>query len=212
MALLNSGDLKGALATFNSALGQASGHYKSLLGRAQARLWLNDLAGARDDWAAALAIDSSDINVRRYRIFAELCVGNYAVARTEVEKLLLAGPDDPANLLLQGQAATYANDAETARRAFGRVLQIDPSRAKTLYEDGTQAMMRGVPMIGAVQFSTVLWLDPNLYQAWYGYGDAMARIGLKDQAINAYENYLKYDQTSEWAKTAREQIRRLRGQ
>jgi Tfp pilus assembly protein PilF len=212
LSLLNSGDLRGALAEFNRALDQAPGHYKTLVGRAQARLWLNDLAGARDDWAAALGLDSSDINVRRYRILMELCLGNYALARAEAEKLLQIGPDDPANLLLQGQSAIYANDTETVRKAFGRVLQIDPNRARTLYDEGTQAMTRGIPMMGALQFTTVLWMDPNLYQAWYGYGDAMARMGMKEQAINAYESYLKYDQTSEWARTAREQIGKLRGQ
>ena len=181
-----------------------------LFQRAVERLWKNDLRGALDDLTVLSASDPNDIEARRIRILAELAAGSPVTARREADALLSMWPNDPQILLVHGQAALWNNNQESARRDFERVMNLKPGMAAEIYQQANQMLDAGVLKIAHIQYVTVLWLDPNSYGAHYGLGLAASRLGYRDQAIQAFENYLRSDSTSAFANNARQQLQQLR--
>lgn len=112
---------------------------------------------------------------------------------------LLAGRPNEAALLLDtlvasSKDATIWSDLAAARYAAG--IQSD------------QPQQFGLALAAA---DTALRFDPNLPEALFNRALTIERLGLRQRAIAAWEQYLAVDGRSEWTAEARKHVERLRG-
>jgi len=112
---------------------------------------------------------------------------------------LLAGRPNEASLLLETLAvsskdATIWSDLAAARYAAG-------------IQNG-QAQQFGQALAAA---DTALRFDPNLSEALFNRALTIERLGLRDRAAAAWEQYLAVDGQSAWAAEARKHLQRLGG-
>lgn len=209
MAAYNDRDFAGAQRQFDAALRQSPNNPRVLLMRGAARFYQNDLAGAKDDYARAAALDPNNAALRRYWAFLELCVGDAAIAAREADLAIALAPADADAYLTRAQAAMAQGRPDDAQQWFRAALDKAPNRTQTLYDEAGVALGNKLWLPAALQFQTVLWLDPSARQAWYGRGAALAGAGQFKAAIAAFESYLEYDGTSTFAAQARSEIARL---
>ena len=207
--LFKAGKYREALAKFDAAVRTAPGHAQSILMRGGAKLWTNDLKGALADFTAAAKLDGS-AESRRLQASVELLIGDHTRARDMALILVREMPESATMHLLLGQAYLWNKDTAAAQASFARCMQLDPEHAKKLYAQAGKFLDAGVPLLAHMQYTTILYLDANSRGAYYGLGVANARLGFNDRAIQAFEEYLKSDATSEYARIARSEIERLR--
>jgi Tfp pilus assembly protein PilF len=211
MELYERGDTAGARAAFDRALQRQPRHTGSLAFRAHARFWMNDLAGAREDYRAAAALLPDDLGLRRLWAMTEICLGNVLEGREVADGVLRRAPADASALLLAGQAAMSAGEGDLARSRFAEAQQrFQGSLAAQVFQDADQALTRGVPALAAVLFGSVIWMDPSAPQPRFGYAEAMSRLGHAEKAIEGFRFYLQHDDTqSPQAEYARRKIAEL---
>lgn len=207
--LAQQGDLKGAVAEYDKALALSPANRPTLLARGTAKLWLNDLKGALADHVAAATADPSDLRTRSVRGVLELCAGDPKVALRESEALVRASPNDASAVLLHAQALMLTGDVLAAGQEFQRVRAIDPNRTQSLYQEADNAARRSVWAVAELQFRSILLMDAKVYQPHFGLAGTLAAQGKRRKAIAEYQEYLKYDSTSDWAKLARQQIAQI---
>ncbi len=207
--LFKAGRYRESLARLDAAVRAAPAHTQAMLMRGGAKLWTNDLNGALADFTAAARLDGA-IESRRLQASVELLVGDRNRAWEMARRLASELPDSATMQLLLGQANLWNKDTEAARTNFARCMQLDPVHARKLYAQAGKFLEAGVPLVAHMQYTTILYLDGSSRTAWYGLGIANLRLGYNDRAIQAFEEYLKFDAISEYARSARLELERLR--
>ncbi len=173
------------------------------------RVWKNDLKGALADSIALAAANPNDIQARALRGGLELLAGDPRTGLSEAEALIKASPNDVWMWVLHAQALLRNNNAAAARQSLARAKQLDPNLVPNLYNQANQILSAGVPAMAHLQYTTTLAADPNLSGAYYGLGFACSQLGMKEQAIQAFEHYLRLDPYSAYAQTVRQEVERL---
>ena len=84
------------------------------------------LEDARVAFKDVLAEDPENEQARRGLMRAELSAGNAALARSEVETLLISKSSDPELWIIKGELDLYEKNAEAARDSFQRALDLSP--------------------------------------------------------------------------------------
>ena len=204
------GDFAGAAKAYDRILQAEPRNAQAMTMRGASKYFLNDLPGALADYDAAAALNPADPASKRYATFVALCLGQADRAKRDADALLAANPNDIDATLSRAQAAMMLGEDADASKFFNRVSAADPKRATTIYTEAGYALSRKMYPVASIQFTTVLRLDPNLYQAWYGRAQAEAGLGHKQQAIASYESYLRYDKQSNFARQAQYEIQQLR--
>jgi hypothetical protein len=178
--------------------------------RASQRIWSNDLRGALADLKMiVLGTDSNDSEMRGDRTTLELLVGDPRVGLAEAEALLKVWPNAPNIWVLHGQALIW-NRNPAGVESLKRAMQLDPNVVNARYADAEKFLTARVPMIAYLHFTTVLNMNPNMAGAHYGLGIACSQLGYNAMAIREFELYLRYDSTSGYAQSARQELQRLR--
>ena len=172
--LYSSGRYVEAIREYDIVLEQSPDNYQARLERAVARLWTNDVRGARADWTTLARANPNDLASRRLGAGLELLVGDPQLARREAEALVRAAPQDALVRLLLGQASAWTGDANTANESFALARRLDPALLPGLYEQAAQFLRAGVFSMAYLQFSAVVWMDPNQRGAYFGLGLAIA--------------------------------------
>jgi tetratricopeptide (TPR) repeat protein len=210
--LAREGKPQEALAQFDALISRAPQDAALRSERGTMRLWNNDLRGAREDWAAIASQSPDNVDARKFAAALELVAGDPRASLAQYQELARIRPADPLVLIGQGQASLWTGDTVGAQKSFQQALQISPDLAKSLYEQANQMLSANVPAIAHVQYTTVVWLDPNAYHAYYGLGFAASKLGRKQEAIDAFERYLQRDPSSQFAENVRGELARLRRQ
>lgn len=174
------------------------------------RMWQGDLRGALADFKAAAEANPNDFEARRLHATMELLAGDPTKARDTADALLRAQPNSPAHQLLRGQAALWLNDTDTARKHLAEAARLDPRLSASLYQQGGQFLQARANSMAYLSYLSVLYLDPASGGAYYGLGVSAAQMGLRPQAISAFENYLKADPNSTYAQAARQWLTQLK--
>jgi hypothetical protein len=174
------------------------------------RLWKNDLKGALADSIVLAAATPNDLQARALRAGLELVAGDPRTGLTEADALVKASPNDVWMWVLHGQALIRNNDFAAAKQSLGRAWQLDRNLALNIYNQANQILSAGVPSMAHLHYTTALVADPNLTGAYYGLGFACAQLGWKDQAIQAFEHYLRSDPSSAYAQKVRDELGRLK--
>jgi len=174
------------------------------------RMWQGDLRGALADFKTAAEANPNDFEARRLHATMELLAGDPTKARDTADALLRLQSNSPAHQLLRGQAALWLNDTETARKHLAEAARLDPRLSASLYQQGGQFLQARANSMAYLSYLSVLYLDPKSGGAYYGLGVSAAQMGLRPQAISAFENYLKADPNSAYAQTARQWLQQLK--
>jgi tetratricopeptide (TPR) repeat protein len=152
----------------------------------------------------------TDANHRLDRARLELVLGDRKVAQSEAEKMLKQYPRDTNIIELRGQVALWQNDRATAQRFFRLALEIDPQSTKYHYNDGVAFFESGTYRMAQFEFLTAVAMEPNRYYGSYYYlGAVYDQLGYPGHAIASFQTYLRYDNESESAQSARQIIARL---
>jgi tetratricopeptide (TPR) repeat protein len=182
---------------------------KARFNRGASRIWTADVAGALDDYRALAMSEPDNLEARRMRALLELAGGDRAAAATEANYLVQKNPS-ALTWLLAGEAALYNGRADDAKTFYQKAAAADPQLSASLYAQGNSLQGARVYSLAYLNFLSALWLKPEGYGSYYAMGTCAMQMGWKDQAIDAYQNYLKYDSTSTFAQSARQQIQTLR--
>lgn len=97
------------------------GVLRGLLDLAQQRV-----ADAKQAFVAILEADPEHNEARRGLMQAELAAGNSAGARSEIETLLSASPQDAGLWLIRGDLDRFEGEMEAAESAFARAIELAP--------------------------------------------------------------------------------------
>lgn len=191
VAAHQAGEVDRALAAYREVLadqtGYAPAHY--LLG-----MLLRDL-GRRE--AATTELAAAVAAAPRY-VEARVALANHlrdsarvaeAVALCEAGLALL--PGQVAFWRALGQAQLAQREAEPARQAFGRALELEGTDATTHYNQGVALHMLNRRAAALRAYQRALVLDPGLSAADFNIGVIFREQGHADAAIKAFEQVLE---------------------
>ena len=207
-ALYQAGRYQEALPLYDELIDESSTFRQARFDRAVMRLWTNDLIGSLEDFRW-LAREKNDRESRRLRALVELAAGNVKEARKEADRLLREKPSDPEAILVAAQAALYDGNQQRAQELFQKLRTLAPQTETGLYTQAGNFLQAGVPAMALVQYDTIVWMNPGQTNAYYGLGFAASRLGQREKAIEAFNRYLQYDATSQWAEQVRSELQRL---
>jgi CHAT domain-containing protein/tetratricopeptide (TPR) repeat protein len=131
----------------------------------------------------------------------------------------------PASDHALGKLYLAERDFNQAVIQFEKALKADPDNAQlhsdygvALLELGKSAQMKGEPGRGLEYFAQglehldrALELSPSIFEALFNRALCVQRMGLQQQAIEAWKNYLEKDPSSKWAEEARQNLNLLEG-
>lgn len=210
-ALFQQGQYREALAVFDNVLRTTPRSLETLLGRGLALNALGDVAGARQAYEAALQISPAQPNLRSWLAEVAIATNDFARAEAVLYEELRLAPSSAWAYSFIGTLRMLQGRHPEARQAMATAMQIGPVVATHRYQNAAFLSNVGQSQRALVEFWSVLLLDPNMAIVHYGIGVESARLGQTDRAIQAYDTYLRYDGTSQWAQLARQELVRLRG-
>jgi Flp pilus assembly protein TadD len=114
------------------------------------------------------------------------------------EALSMADPDsfsDTKALNAVGVALGKAGHAEEARRAFQKVLSIDPEHPVAHFNLGTALLDSGDVEAARDHFEHAVRSDPKYASAWNALGQARVRLADEAGAIECWKQALELDGT-----------------
>lgn len=94
-----------------------------------------------------------------------------------------------------------------ARVRLQRALQIDPKFAEAWYNLADLAQRDENHAQAKTYLERALAADPDYADALYNLGHVHYKLGELDAAGRSWERYLEFDQSGEWARTAREGLK-----
>lgn len=134
-------------------------------------------------------------------------------------KLAESNQDDPEVLRLKGEAQMMAGDAAEAVQTLEMARDLRAQDAHILADLGTAYAFRGDIekqygdyLSAADSLGYAVHLDPRAQEAVFNLALVLEKMMLKDQAIEQWNNYLRLDSTSDWAKEARQHLDALQAE
>jgi Tfp pilus assembly protein PilF len=165
------GDLEGALAQYDAALGANPALHPARLNRATALVQIDRAADALADVTALRAVAPEDAGLRLTAGAAYLKLGRLAEAAADFDAVLAARPDDVKALQGRARAAAQTGEEERAVALYRRALALapgDPEIALGLAEALEAGGMDGAePTLAAAVTANPRWVPGQ---------DALARM------------------------------------
>lgn len=209
-ALLQQWKWQEALVAYDEALRADPASVEAQLGRGRVLNAVGDVAGAIRSYETALQARPAMPNVRLWLAELWLSAGDPARAEARLQEELRMFPPTAWARSYEGTLHLMAGRQAEAQRAMGEAIRLDAGVAAQRFNNASALAASSQHRRAAIEFASVLALDPNAAGAYYGLGASYANLGAVAQAIGAYESYLARDGSSEWAARARSEIARLR--
>jgi CHAT domain-containing protein/tetratricopeptide (TPR) repeat protein len=128
-------------------------------------------------------------------------------------RLAEANPEDPEVLRMKGEAEMMSGHAGAAIGILESARDLKPQEPHVLADLGTAYALRGDiekqygDYVSATEhLGHAVHIDPRNSEAVFNLALAFEKMMLKDQAIEQWQNYLKLDSMSDWAKEARQRL------
>jgi Flp pilus assembly protein TadD len=125
----------------------------------------------------------------------------------------------PIQLRLRGMVSLLSGNVEMAIMALEEAARLRPDDARILNDLGAAYLVRGNRTGNKDDFSNALAAvnralnaDRSLAEAWFNRAYALERLGLAEEAREAWQAYLTIDDRSGWADEARTHLRALEKQ
>jgi superkiller protein 3 len=199
MARLMLGDLYREGGDYNSAVGQ----YEKLV-QLDPYTWSNfyklgvtyqfleRLQDAANSYSKALKLNPDDANTNMNLGLVYLFLGNPDDAVKYAERATLLDPKSAAAFSNLGVALDARGEYSRAEAAYRHSLDIDPENATTLLNLGTNliAQNKGSEAVDIME-QVIKMQDTPLHRKRYG--DALAKAGRYDDAVEQYQQAIKLD-------------------
>lgn len=134
-------------------------------------------------------------------------------AQARLAEEIKSNPDDPETLRLKGEAEMMVGQAAAAVQTLERARDLQPQDAHILSDLGAAYALRGDlekqfdDYANALEYlGRSVHLRPGALETIFNLALVLERMMLKDQAIEKWEEYLRLDNASDWAKEAREHL------
>jgi tetratricopeptide (TPR) repeat protein len=101
--------------------------------------------------------------------------------------------ENPDELFEQAQAAEEANDVETAKRLYRKVMRIDPADPTAAFNLGNLLRSVGAKIEAEAAYRAATRADPRFAEAWYNLADVLDDQGQSDKAVVCLERALAAD-------------------
>jgi len=210
-AAYSKGDFAGAIKTFDQILAANPNNSKARFDRGAARIWTADKAGALNDFRELARSEPGNYEARRLRALLELAYGDRAVASKEAGELVRKNPT-VNTFLLAAEAAVFDGHTAEAMAYYRQASAAEPRISESCFNQGTQLLNAREPALAYINFSSALYLNPAGYGSYFWLGLSAEQLGWKAQAIDAFQNYLRYDSVSQYAQSARRELQKLKAQ
>ena len=191
LAKFKQGDLNGALADFNQAVGLNPGISSPYFHRALVEDAQGNLAGALADYNKAIELKPGSANTHANRGNVKQEMGDLAGALADYSKAIELKPDNPVAHTSRGLLKKVNGDLNGALADYNQAIQLDPNYARAY-------LNRGCLRYDAQQFAAALAdfrktsaLDPSLDFPRSSVWLARAHLGEKDSATKELQAYLQ---------------------
>lgn len=136
--------------------------------------------------------------------------GQSAARIAELEQVVAKDPKNLQAWITLGNDYFDSNQAQKAVQAYAKALEIDPTNANVLTDQGVMFRALGFYDRALANFEKASKLDPKHLQSLFNTGIVYA-VDLKQnaKAKATFEALLQKDQTSDLARQAREMLQQL---
>lgn len=145
--------------------------------------------------------------------------GEITQAKIAIQRRAEENPN-AANLHLQARVLLAEKDFDGAEQLLERAQKLDPNNAQIFNDLGVAAFEKALPQTDSVarseqlrraneNFESALKIDPNLLEARFNKARCLEALNMIQEAIEAWNEYRKYDETSGWAREAGRRLRDL---
>ena len=140
-------------------------------------------------------------------------------AGEQLKSRVLSNPDDPEALRLMGEAQMMMGEAAEAVRTLEKARDLNRRDAHILADLGTAYALRGDVekqpgdyFIALDHLGEALQMEPAAHETLFNLALVLERVQLKDQAVDRWEEYLRLDPSSDWAKEAERHLAELKAE
>lgn len=147
---------------------------------------------AAEEFTKLIEADPTSSDGYRLRALSKLQAGKYDEAVADAEKL--AEIDAVTGYALEGQIHEEKKDYKKAVEAYGKAIKADPGNINW-HAMRYQARLRADDNEGAVKDAEQL-IELSPAQGYIWKGDALAKMGKSEEAVEAYGNALGHDPTN----------------
>lgn len=138
---------------------------------------------------------------------------NYALL--ELTRIVASNPTADARHAL-GRLYLLLRDFDNAENQLNEALKSSPRNAKihtdlaaVFYERSKYSDTYRLLSSAVKHYESAIEIDSNLAEAWFNRALCYERMSLNDMARDSWKKYLELDANSEWAKEAREHLKKL---
>lgn len=178
-----------------------------------AAVWSNHVGFAAQQLKQMMTAYPGDAEIARYWILIQLAAGgDNAGAKAVADRLLVTHPADAQILMAHGQAALFNKDQAGAIRSIHAAHAMAPFLINGIYDEANRLRAQGVHSVAYIQYISLTWLNPPSSGAFYGLGCSASAIGRREEAIEAFERFLKMEPRSTFAADVQQRLAQLRRQ
>ncbi len=207
--LFQSGKVEEALKQYETALKLSPESPETLLGAGRSRNATGDVKGAIAAYDRLVRLKPDTPNVGAWLAESYLALGDRKNGRAWLDWELKRAPNSAWTNSLMGTLEIMEGKQQVAAKHFARANALDPNIGNQRYQNATFLASRGQHTRALWDFTAALQLNPRLFHNYYGLGVSYAALGENLNAIRQFNFYLQFDQKSEWATKARQEINRL---
>ncbi|MDP6354679.1 MAG: tetratricopeptide repeat protein, partial [Planctomycetota bacterium] len=207
--LFQSGKVEEALKQYETALELSPESPETLLGAGRSRNATGDVKGAIAAYDRLVRLKPDTPNIGAWLAESYLALGDRKGGRAWLDWGLKRSPNSAWTNSFMGTLEIMEGNQQVAAKHFARANALDPNIGNQRYQNATFLASRGQHTRALWDFTAALQLNPRLFHTYYGLGVSCAALGENLNAIRQFNFYLQFDQESEWATKARQEINRL---
>jgi serine/threonine-protein kinase len=177
-SLLSRGDLAGAIATFDKALGADSIRqpHRIYYNRGTARHLTGDVRGALEDFDRAIGASRGFAEAYNNRGMTRQAMGDLNGALADFEEAIRLVPEYAEAHNNRGTIAVARGNLAAALADFTRAISIDPLHHRAHNNRGIVLQAQGNLPGALAEFDRALYIDPNYAEAWGNRGIARQQM------------------------------------
>lgn len=164
---------------------------QALLGGAQASMETGSLHMARSRYLGLIEQEPANLEAQQSIAKIDLALGETAKATAAADALLKEHPDDWNAIILRAQCALYAGDDAGAQKFLHAASHDLAKAAKEQSALAEHYQDQRVFRLSLLHYTTAVALDPSDELSLLNLAVAATRLGEKQRAIKAYNEFLR---------------------
>ena len=199
LAKYEKGDLDGAIADFNRAIGIDPKYAPAYNNRGAAKLIKGDLDGAIADFNRAIGINPKNALAYYNRGVGKGNKGDLEGAVADYNRAIEIDPNYALAYYNRGFAKLKKGDLDGAIADFNSAIEINPNNALAYYNRGVAKLKKGDLDEAIADFNRAIEIDPKNALAYYNRGNAFQAKGQFFQAVANLNRAIELNRNHEYA-------------